>query len=374
METKKLHIVCLDAPSPPNYGGAIDMYYGIKALGMMGHRIILHYFNYKEGRSAEGLEAYCESIHFYNRKGKLSSAGRLPFIVSSRISEDLVQKLNADNHPIILQGLHCAGILHLLNNRERVVLRMHNHEAAYYKSLYRMQSFGLKKIYFKTEFQRLQKFQDSLPRDLAIAPLSQSDISIFAKEGFQNLQFVPCFIPWQKINSREGKGDYCLYHGNLAVNENEAAAIWLLDEVFSKIQIPFVIAGSSLGSAIKKKASKLSNVKLIPDPPQADLNGLIRDAHINLLPSLNNTGVKLKLLHSLFEGRHCIANKAGFEGSGLQEGIDQANEGEEFIKAIEKLWDKPFTAEDAAKRIYLENVYSNENSALKLSELLKHYQ
>ena len=50
MKPAALHIICLDAPSPPNYGGAIDMYYKIRALALAGTRIILHYFAYREGR------------------------------------------------------------------------------------------------------------------------------------------------------------------------------------------------------------------------------------------------------------------------------------------------------------------------------------
>ena len=33
---KKLYIVCLDAPAPADYGGAIDMYYKIEALAQKG--------------------------------------------------------------------------------------------------------------------------------------------------------------------------------------------------------------------------------------------------------------------------------------------------------------------------------------------------
>ena len=43
-----IHIVCLDAPAPPDYGGAIDMYYTIIALAKTGRKPILHYFEYGE--------------------------------------------------------------------------------------------------------------------------------------------------------------------------------------------------------------------------------------------------------------------------------------------------------------------------------------
>ncbi|HZI00495.1 MAG TPA: mannosyltransferase, partial [Flavisolibacter sp.] len=64
----QLHIVCLDAPAPPDYGGAIDIYYKIKALAGIGKKIILHYFDYKPGRSAGDLDSICVEVNTYSRK------------------------------------------------------------------------------------------------------------------------------------------------------------------------------------------------------------------------------------------------------------------------------------------------------------------
>jgi hypothetical protein len=62
-----VHIVALDAPSPPDYGGAIDMYYKVEALSNLGKKVILHYFNYKESRTVTGLEKHCHAIFSYKR-------------------------------------------------------------------------------------------------------------------------------------------------------------------------------------------------------------------------------------------------------------------------------------------------------------------
>ena len=43
---KDLHIVCLAQPYPPNYGGAVEMYYKLKALHAAGVKITLHIFLY----------------------------------------------------------------------------------------------------------------------------------------------------------------------------------------------------------------------------------------------------------------------------------------------------------------------------------------
>ncbi len=366
-----IHIVCLDAPSPPNYGGAIDMYYKITALAGLGKKIILHYFDYNQKRSADLLKEYCVEIHSYHRKSFVGSFSfSSPYIVNSRVNHPLIERLNADNYPILLEGLHCTGILPYLHNRIRVVIRMHNEEVNYYKSLAAVENNLFKKSYFLIEAALLKKYQKKLKKEIKLACLSETDINSFRKDfGFLNLHFVPCFIPWQTVRSQPGKGTYCLYHGNLAVAENEAAASWLMQNVFSKINIPFVIAGNGISKKLRAVVDKYKNCRLVYNLPADELDSLIRDAHINILPSKNNTGVKLKVLHALFEGRFCITNTSGIKGSTIGSGVHIANEPEEYITLIQKLFEQEFTQQHAEERQSIQALYNNKRNAQKLSEL-----
>jgi glycosyltransferase involved in cell wall biosynthesis len=368
---KQLHIVCLDAPSPPDYGGAIDMYYKISALAVRGVQIHLHYFDYRQGRGAGELASLCREVHAYGRKSFLSSRPfALPFITGSRINTELISRLNADDHPVLLEGLHCAGVLPYLNRPSRAVLRMHNQEADYYRELARNEANPLRRLYFRLESRSLHRFQLHLPKTLLLACLAKTDQAIFESTyHFTRTHFIPCFIPWQTISGPEGKGYYCLYHGNLAVNENEAAALWLINNVFSKITLPLVIAGNGASARLTREAARWSNVRLVLNPPMEDLNGLIRDAHINVLPSLNRTGVKLKLLHALYCGRFCITNRQGVEGSEIRSGVIIAEDSDQWAQALTECWEQPFTAEQRKEREAFARLYNNDENAKKLSEL-----
>ena len=100
--TRHLHIVCLDVPWPADYGGAIDMMNRIRLLKQMGVAVHLHYFSYNERGTPNELNQFCESIHVYERKtGRKGLSASLPYIVASRINENLVANLNKDNHPIL---------------------------------------------------------------------------------------------------------------------------------------------------------------------------------------------------------------------------------------------------------------------------------
>ena len=67
-----LHIVCLDVPYPPDYGGVFDLFYKLRYLKELDVKIILHCFEYGRGRQA-ALDQYCEKVYYYKRKRGISS-------------------------------------------------------------------------------------------------------------------------------------------------------------------------------------------------------------------------------------------------------------------------------------------------------------
>jgi glycosyltransferase involved in cell wall biosynthesis len=365
-----LHIVCLDAPSPPDYGGAIDMYYKVKALAELGKKVSLHYFNYKAHRNADGLEKYCTEMHTYSRSNYLSALSfTRPYIINSRVNTSLINRLNMDNHPILMEGLHCTGIIRYLQQPSRVVVRMHNEETDYYRALALNEPNWLRKSYYSIESARINRYQNKLDHHLKLAVLSNNDLGIFKEKGFSNTHFVPCFLPWQEIKSLPGKGEYCLYHGNMGIIENEIAAVWLINNVFNQINIPLVIAGKGISGKLQKLARKKNNIRIIFQPPSNELDALIKDAHINVLPSFNTTGVKLKLLHALFYGRFCITNNQGIKGTGINTSVYTAEAAEDFRNTITTLLEKPFEQEQITERQSIKELYNNQTNALKLSAI-----
>ena len=105
--TRQLHIVCLDVPWPADYGGAIDMMNRLSMLKKSGIGIHLHYFSYNERGTPNELNQFCESIHVYQRKtGRKGLSPTIPYIIASRVNEELIQNLRQDNHPLLLEGIN----------------------------------------------------------------------------------------------------------------------------------------------------------------------------------------------------------------------------------------------------------------------------
>lgn len=373
--SRHLHIVCLDAPSPPDYGGAIDMYYKIEALAKTGTRINLHYFDYNPSRNTNGLEGFCEAIYKYERKNILRAFPfSRPFIVQSRLNDQLIKNLNKDDHPILLEGLHCSGIIPFLKKTERVVIRMHNEEASYYRHLAITEKSLFTKQFFLRESKLLKRYQGGLNKGIKLACLSASDIDVLRYEyNYTNLHFVPCFIPWQELSIKNGVGNYCLYHGNMQVSENEEAAKWLIENVFSKVAIPFIIAGKGISQKLMAIAKKYKHISIVSKPTIHEINELVQNAQVNVLPSMNNTGVKLKLLNAVFNGRHCITNDAGISGSGIGQSIVICNTGNQWIEAVKDTMKKPFLSGNIEERKSILNLYDNNVNAEKLNALYSHY-
>ena len=358
-------------PYPADYGGAIDVYNKIKALHQSGIKIHLHCYT-KNRQPQPHLLEICRSVNYY-RRNLWAFSFHIPYIVASRNDGMLLENIKADNFPVLLEGIHCSMLAFKNQLRGRqVLLRMHNVEYIYYEQLAQNEKNIGKKIFFYWQSRLLKNFERNMaPRVNNIAISSQDAILYQQKFHVKNMLTIPAFISWQKIEAPAGLGSFCLYHGNLSISENENAAIWLIEKVFKETNIPLVIAGKNPGARLKKMIDKNENTCLVINPSQMDMEDLIKKAQVNVLPSFNNTGVKLKLLHALFAGRHCLVNEAAVAGSGLESLCHVATDVTSFKKLIVDLFKKEFTEEALAeRRILLTTLYNNQKNAEKISALI----
>jgi hypothetical protein len=373
---RQLHIVCLDVPWPPDYGGVIDMMNRIMAFKRMGVGIHLHYFSYNERGTPPELNEYCQTVNVYQREkpGK-SLSFHLPYIVASRINRELITRLEADDHPILLEGIHCTGILKEMDIKQRkIVVRMHNEESVYYKELARAEQGWFKKLYFYNESRLLKKYSHHLPNECVYACVSQKDIDVLKNEyHLEKVEFLPTFPAWQTVCSQEGLGNFCLYHGNLSVPENEEAVAWLICNVFTKARVPFIVAGKKPTKKLQRIAGLCQHTCLVANPSQKEMNDLVRKAHIHTLPCFNKgiTGIRLKLLHALFEGRHCVVNEPMVAGTGLEEACHIGSNANAFASIIMQLHNHPYTKEETIlRKQLLGDTYNNDRNTQKLSQWL----
>jgi hypothetical protein len=370
---KYLNIITWDAPYPANYGGVIDVFYTIKNLHAKGVKIILHCYTYNDRQASSVLESFCEKVYYYNRVKNISALfATQPYIVKSRSPQLLLHNLLQNNYPILFEGIHsCAFASDIKLAKRKKYFRPQNIEHQYYKQLAK-NTTGFEKLFFYLEALKLKKFENNLPNFDAIFSVAQHDYLYFKKwHPNTNHVYLPSFHGFNFDNNNHTKQNYCLYHGNLSVAENEKSALWLINSVFNKLEIPLIIAGKNPSILMQNEIEKFAHITLIQNPDDNALNNLIAQAQINLLPSFQNTGLKLKLLHSLFVGGYSIANAQMLTGTGLADACIICNTAEAFINTIMELEHKPFTDEQwhARKQLLSEHYLPQNNTDILVSVL-----
>jgi hypothetical protein len=368
---KHIHIISFDVPFPPSYGGVIDVFFKAKALSDAGVKVHLHCFQYGR-KSAIELEKYCETVSYYPRKTKaVFLFNSLPYIVVSRQSHELIANLQKDDHPVLFEGLHCCYYLddERLKGRKFFV-RTHNIEHDYYLNLAHVEPSFLKRLYFKNEARKLKKFEQRIgaaSKVLAISPKDAEELS----QRYDNVMLLPAFHGYEKVRITEGKGDFALYHGNLEVGENKEAALFLVNQVFNDINVPLVIAGKNPSKELTDAAKQYPHITIKSNIPTHEIHTLIRDAHVNILPTFQATGIKLKLLAALYNGRHCLVNTPMIQNTGLEQLCTVADDAAVMKRELKRLMNIPFTKADTVQREQLlKKNFSDKENVKKLIGLL----
>ncbi len=374
MSEKHLHIISFDVPYPPNYGGVIDVYYKIKELYEKGIRLHLHIIEYPGRDKAPELEQYCETVHYYPRLIGMKSAFNLqPYIVQSRRSPKMLKNLLNDDYPILFEGLHsCFYIDHPKLSNRLLIYRESNIEHHYYYNLFKAESHWGKKAYFLMESFKLLLFQKKLKHADFMMVVSKGDRDYLQKVFPKNkVFFIPSFHANTSVQSLTGKGDYFLYHGNIEVPENEAAAKFLIRKVFSGTKHKLIIAGMNPPRSIYQLASKHKNLEIIANPNEGDMTRLIKEAQANILVTFQASGLKLKLLNTLYNGRFCIVNSNMLNGTDLEDLCIIGNKASDLRKILDETADMQFTNSIIAKRSeQLQVNFSNAVNADKMIDII----
>ena len=365
-----LHVITFDVPYPANYGGVIDVFYRIKALTEAGVKVHLHCFEYGRGE-AEVLNR-CHEVKYYKRNTSFwKQFSREPYVVASRRSEVLIQDLLKDDFPILCEGLHTTALLNdsRLKNR-KVYVRAHNVEHDYYRLLATSETTCWRRWFYRMESRKLRRYEPVLKKAAGIFTITQADTDYFnARYGHAIL--VPGFSALSRVCSETGRGDYVLYHGNLSVAENKKAAEWLVEHVFAALDVPSVVAGLNPPDSLRKLCKRYPRVSLKANLGDAEMIDLIRNAQVNVMVTDQPTGLKLKLLNALYNGRFCLVNDDMVRGTSLDQLCVVAETPEQFVHEINRLMKEDFTDDDIEERDEaMKELYQNDNNAQIIIETI----
>ncbi|TYP97921.1 glycosyltransferase involved in cell wall biosynthesis [Tenacibaculum adriaticum] len=364
---KNLNIVSFDVPYPPNYGGVIDVFYKLKELHNFGVKIHLHTFEYGRGKHKE-LENICESVTYYKRNmSPFLFFSKTPFIVLSRKNKKLLQNIQKSNFPILFEGLHTTFYQKKVINKTYV--RTHNIEHNFYYGLAKSETNFLKKIFFYSETKKLDPYEKILKKVDGVFSISKNEQVYFKKKYGNKSIYVPAFHDASFKKHKTIKGKYVLWHGDLRVSDNIKAALFLIN-VFKKSNFSLKIASSKENTSIINKIKKTKNIDFVNLKSDRDLGNLFENAHVNVLLTYQKTGIKLKLLNSLYKGKFIIANSNMIEDTGLEKLCELANTKDEILIKTKELFDHNFTSNIIGKRKLVLTDFDPKNSAKKIIETI----
>jgi Glycosyl transferases group 1 len=382
LTNNKLHIVAFDIPFPADYGGVMDIFYKVKSLHQLGVKITLHCSQYRERTPQNELLKYCEAVHYYPRDTTpLSMASLKPYIVTSRGHKNLLKNLQADTHPILFEGLHsCAFIDHDSFRNRLKILRMHNVEWEYYRNLKDLEHNTFLKFYYRLESYKLKLFERKILQHPQIILTISPDDTVYFEQLVEQIdldknirvQYIPPFHPNESVESRAGRGEGVLFHGKLSVPDNEQVALYLIKKVFSKKDIPLSIAGKDPSEKLIEASKYHENVTIEANPSEKKMNEMIQNAQINVVLSLQKSGMKLKLLNALFRGRFCIVNNKIIDNTGLEPLCYVKNVSKDIAATVESLMNVQFSQKQIEDRkVFLEKSFSNKKNAQKIAKILR---
>lgn len=367
-----LHIVSFDIPFPANYGGVIDVFYKIRVLHRAGIKVHLHSYRHLK-EPAKELEEYCASVNYYPREtGIVKNIGIKPYIVAGRMSQELLNNLLKDDKPILFEGLHTCGIISDPRLKGRLLIyRESNIEHHYYYHLFKAEKHPGRKMYYLVESIRLRIFQKILSNASVMLAVSRDD-EAYLSGAFpgKRVLYLPSFHKDDEVNSQPGNGTYVLYQGKLSVAENSAAAEFLITKVWEDSFPELVIAGLDPPGWLSRLALKHPNIRIINSPSDEFMVRLIRDAQINIMVTFQPTGLKLKLLNALFNGRFCLVNPDMVAGTTLADLCNIASKPEDLKTEVLRLFGLEFSPEEIARRRnLLQKNHSNLNNCKMLLEI-----
>jgi glycosyltransferase involved in cell wall biosynthesis len=359
-----LHLVCLDNPYPPDYGGAIDMYYKWKALHELGLKIAVHIFH-KPHQRQQSPDIPAEKIFYYQRKlGFSAFLHPKPYIIRSRNSKELLQNLQTDDSPILFEGIHVTECLPFLKGR-KTAIRVHNIESEYYAELARSEPDFKKRLFFQTESWKLHHWEQKIwQQAMLLFPVSQQE-HIDLQSAGRASEWIPAFLPDEPMLHRPRSDSTLrlLFHGNMQVRENLRSAQWLIQNIVP--QLPQETELTIAGKGADRITSRMKNVRLISNPK--DMASIIARADAVVIPTLQTSGVKLKVLTSLQQHKPVLTTPQGIIGSGLEQDFAPFTyqTAEELLTLIHRLKTKDTSAWNELWQRF-DKLYGNRQNATLL--------
>ncbi len=381
-------------PYPLDNGGKIKTYTTLSALYAAGHDIdLLCFKEIKKDMIDEEKELLkiCRSIKQvylplttanhkqYMMKVALKSlVSVLPFAIykyQSSEMNNIISEYSRNEYDIIYLD-HLPMCVYLKKVKSiwvgaKIILDEHNCETLISKRKATESNHIVKKVFFKYEAYKLEKFEaDSILNVNQTIVLSSEDYNFLKRLTKKDFDYsiIPIAVPdkgIKKCSSSNGKALNILFVGTLTWEPNNAGLIWFLKNVLPIIEkkaldYHLYIIGKNPSETVVKLCGAFGD-KITITGYVNSLDDYYDICDCAIVPLFIGSGQRVKLIEAFSKGMPAISTKIGAEGLNYEDGktIIIADDDTKFAEAIIAMTDHSYRRElQINSRLVYEKYYS----------------
>lgn len=348
----KILVVADDLIFPNNSGGRAEVLGNTEALRSAGHEVAIIMMQ-REDISVPDLEknlTYSQDVQIFKRHSFLKSSFTypwMPYQLSSRIWAELDISRYKDFDLVIAHHEYAIPTAEKISSALKIplILRSHNDEIKYLKSLYRGNTNYIKKLYFLAELVRAKIcFTEKFYKNVShVATISDSDQKFYQERGIKVRTAAPSLainaLEDNKRVSRNGKK--LVFAGTLDVAITREGLRWFVDEVLPKLtaydpEITLTIMGRRAPHEFVSSMEQNNHIDFLGEVDSIEDNLLKSTVFIN--PIFGGSGVNMKMGPPASIGLPIVSTSTGARGlEGLSAGITLADSANTFYESIVKL-------------------------------------
>lgn len=391
LSAKSVLMLLNRVPYPVNDGGALSMMSIIKEYAESGCKVHVLAMNTTKHHANEAefttfllkwatvdFVLVDNRIRFYEliRNIFLNKSYVLERFVSATYKEKLIELLTGKPYDLIHLD-HLTSLLYVDVIREHckslLVYRAQNVESQVWKSNALVTENVFKKLYFLLQAARLQNFELlSLSKVDLILAITDEDARYFRSVTKKPVIThtvkidIPALCPTLKPELS------FFFLGSFEWLPNEEGIRWFLNTVWPVVtmrfpNIKFFIAGKKMPDWLMA----LRSTNIIPVGEVDNAVNFINEHSILIAPLVSGSGVRVKILEAMAQGRGVIATSVAAQGISVnnEDGILIADSVEQFVRQIERCSDPEFVSKlgYAAYQYMLQNNVNSVNDIFKRS-------
>jgi len=343
------------SPVPPDFGGALRVYHLLKQVARRHQVTVLTYGSPEDaGRIRSEFDLPQVRVVAPTWKAASRRAGQLystftrhsffqQSVTGGAFQRELDALLKEEPFDVVQTEFSHLGPFSLKTHALKV-LDTHNVEYDNFRRMFESSGWGLKKLHYGLEFQKMKADELAWCRlQDAVLTTSARDKALFGQDLTLPIHVVPngmdgdYFAPRADVQPEEHT---LVFTGMMAYVPNHDGITWFLDEVLPLIarkvpKVKLYVVGKNPPEAITRRASE----SVVVTGTVPDVRPYVWRSSVYVVPLRMGGGTRLKVAEALSMQKPMVTTRIGCEGIDLKDGESalMADAPQQFADAVVRL-------------------------------------